>query len=150
MKRSFAISIIMLNMLLFSGCTGLKEGRTNILNDLVTDDYPRVSMELSEVTSGGATCVLINNSEMDLIYGEDYYIQDYRDGEWYYLDMADDICVDLIGHILLAGSERSIQHNWAIKYGKLDPGKYRVIKNFYEEHYPANTYYVSCEFDICE
>ncbi len=137
-------------MLLFTGCTRLNEGQINILNDLVTDDYPHVSMELSDVTSEGATCVLINNSEIDLIYGEDYYIQDYRDGEWYYHDMADNICVDLIGYRLLARSKKTIRHDWKGKYGEIHPGKYRVIKNFYEEHDPANTYYVSCEFEIRE
>ena len=127
MRRRCTIPIVLLNILiLLGGCTRLKQGQTNNLNDLVVDDYLGANMELTGVTPESTTCVLINNSEMDLYYGDDYYIQVYREGEWYYLDMADGIIVDLIAHTLLAGSEKSIKHDWTIKYGE----PLRVLHSF--------------------
>ena len=143
---------------LLCGCARLKSRETNITNDLVVDDYPYVSMSLTEITPISATCVLKNDSDTDLLYGESYIVQEYIDGEWYYRKSASTdeyghvITIPDIGYGLNSNSVSTIEHNWEVIYGELPPGKYRIIKDFFEHHTdkPFLEYYVSCEFEIKE
>lgn len=158
MKRKYTVSaILILIIALMCGCAQQKKGQTNIPNDLIVDDYPDVSMSLTEITPVSASCILKNNSDTDLLYGEGYIIQECRDGEWYYRESASTdeyghvITIPSIGHDLESGSVSTIEHFWKVIYGELPSGKYRIIKDFFEHR--ANTfheYYVSCEFEIKE
>ncbi len=159
MRREYVILFVTLFALfMLGGCTSLKKGQTNNLNDLVVNDYPGLSMELADITPIGATCNLKNSSNADFIYGTRYRIQEYREEEWYYREATE---TDKQGHVITwtdesydlpAYSERAIDHNWAVIYGKLPPGKYRIIKEIIQtfEDKPFVTQYVSCEFEIAE
>lgn len=159
MKKILLTTIVIMAVYLLCGCARLKKGQANIANNLVVDEYPGVSMSLTEVTPISATCILKNDSNTDLIYGESYIIQECRDdGEWYYRESASTdeyghiISIPAIGYDLVSKTENTIEHNWNVIYGELLPGKYRIIKDFHEDNADKSVYeyYVSCEFEIKE
>jgi len=158
MSRKYIIAIISMILLLLSGCTRLKQGQTNILNDLVVDDYPGVRMELTEITSNGTSYVMKNNTDTGMSFGDWFELQEYREGQWYCRELMptderhDWVTLD-IEIFLPQHSEKDGRLSW-ICYGELQPGKYRIIKDFWErkngESDLSHTYYVSCEFEIAE
>ena len=102
------------------------------------DDYGKkelsingVSMSLKDETLAsytGATFILKNDNNIDMIYGDSYTIEVEKDGKWEKFDVEGDF--NDIAYNLKAKSSKEITINWENIYGKLELGKYRLIKKF--------------------
>ena len=100
------------------------------------DDYGKkelsingVSMSLKDETLAsytGATFILKNDNNIDMIYGDSYTIEVEKDGKWEKFDVEGDF--NDIAYNLKAKSSKEITINWENIYGKLELGKYRLIK----------------------
>lgn len=120
------------------------------------DDYGKkelsingVSMSLKDETLAsytGATFILKNDNNIDMIYGDSYTIEVEKDGKWEKFDVEGDF--NDIAYNLKAKSSKEITINWENIYGKLEPGKYRLIKNISYEKEKDNyvDFSVNAEF----
>lgn len=120
------------------------------------DDYGKkelsingVSMSLKDETLAsytGATFILKNDNNIDMIYGDSYTIEVEKDGKWEKFDVEGDF--NDIAYNLKAKSSKEITINWENIYGKLELGKYRLIKKISYEKEKDNyeTFYVNAEF----
>ena len=108
-----------------------------------------VSMSLKDETLAsytGATFILKNDNDIDMIYGDSYTIEVEKEGKWEKIDVKVDF--NSIAYILKAKSSKEITINWENIYGKLEPGKYRLIKNISYEKEKDNyvDFSVNAEF----
>lgn len=120
------------------------------------DDYGKkelsingVSMSLKDETLAsytGATFILKNDNNIDMIYGDSYTIEVEKDGKWEKFDVEG--YFNDIAYNLKAKSSKEITINWENIYGKLELGKYRLIKKISYEKEKDNyeTFYVNAEF----
>ena len=86
-----------------------------------------VVIELTDITSTGLSVSLINNTNKQFIYGEEFALYRYVSGDWEKVDyIIDDWGFILIGYTLnpyAISDIRSIDWEWL--YGTLDKGIYR-------------------------
>lgn len=94
----------------------------------------------------GATFILKNDNDIDMIYGDSYTIEVEKEGKWEKIDVKVDF--NSIAYILKAKSSKEITINWENAYGKLEFGKYRLTKKFSYEKEKDNyvDFYVNAEF----
>ena len=96
----------------------------------------------------GATLVLKNDSDVDVIYGNPYEIEIKKDGKWYKIQVMIDFT--LPAYYLKSKETKEIELNWENGYGKLSKGNYRIIKSIdiEKENEIFETFYISAEFTI--
>lgn len=94
----------------------------------------------------GATFILKNDNNIDMIYGDSYTIEVEKDGKWEKIDVNVDF--NGIAYNLKAKNSKEITINWENTYGKLEFGKYRLIKKISYEKEKDNyeTFSVNAEF----
>lgn len=115
-------------------------------------EYPiaGVSMSIKDgtLTGTGATFILTNDSDIDVIYGNPYSIQIKEDGKWQEIDV--DLSFTLPAYTLKAKTSEEITINWEYSYGKLKNGEYRIIKAFSYEKIKDNyvDFSLKVEFNI--
>ena len=154
-------------LLILSGCgkseddNGFKSHQTDIKNNIKLNDYEGVSLTARDISPTGGTFRMRNDSDKELIYGDDYDIQEYRDGGWYKLEKNSktpdgaDIVINDIGYSISPGEEQDWNYSWIYTYEALPVGKYRIIKDFFEDPKPEDPrplpeYYVAAEFEISD
>ncbi len=174
LKKSAAISILLIIsimaaavMLIMPGCgkndddKGFKEHQTDIKSNVKLDEFEDVSLTARDISPTGGTFRWRNDSGKELAYGDDYKIEEYRDGDWYKLEMNTKtpdgavITTLSIEFKISLGEEQDENHTWIYTYEALPAGKYRMIKEFYENPKPEDTrplpkYYVAAEFEISD
>ncbi len=167
MKGKRFVIVLVLIALSLCGCNRLKKGQTYNLNDWWVNRYgDSLSISVKEVSSSEGIFVIKNNTDRVMMYGNDFYIQEYRDDKWYFRDyMPDDsdpyhaYTVTAEGYLVMPGEEAEIECNWVKMhmYDPLPPGKYRLVKYFFDEgtpdtywedNFPTPEYYIACEFEI--
>lgn len=109
-----------------------------------------VTMTIKEknLTNKGATLVLTNNSDKNLLYGNPYKIEIKKDGEWHKINV--ELYFNMPAFQLSAKESKEIVLDWENGYGKLAKGTYRIIKEIdyeYEEG-KYETFNVAAEFTI--
>ena len=90
-----------------------------------------VTMEVTECSDTSVTVRIVNNTNKDIQCGEDFCLemQDEETGEWRGADtVIDDAAFDAIAYMIQKDSpyEAVIDFEWL--YGKLEPGRYRIVK----------------------
>lgn len=146
MKKN--IIIIILFGFIILGLVVFKLGLGHISNNKL------VSLEIKEetLTNTGATFVMKNNTKDLYSYGTSYYIEIESDAKWNKLEPINNVDFHLIGYNLKGSSEVEIKVDWEYHYGKLKPGKYRLVKDvFKNSDIPigeSQIKYISAEFVI--
>lgn len=92
-----------------------------------------LSLEVTECTGTGATLVFRQsggNPTGELIFGDDYCIQRYENGEWADVPVAikGNYGFHAVAYIIAPGEDREFQIDWEWLYGELGSGKYRIRK----------------------
>ena len=109
-----------------------------------------VSLVIKEntLTRTGVTLIMKNDSDNEVIYGEPYELEIRKDGEWHKIMV--EISFNDPAYILRSLEFNEIKINWENEYGKLVPGEYRVIKNYWFENNSDSLeeFDVSAEFVI--
>ena len=112
-----------------------------------------VSMTVKDATDSKLTVIYNNQLRKEFIFGEWMQIEQYdvKKGEWIPLDeICEYAAFNEIGYILQAAkeTEQEVKFDWL--YGKLKPGKYRIIKEVIDSGEPGDfdKYWLIAEFTI--
>lgn len=113
------------------------------------DDLDGVSMIIKEgtLTSVGAIVIIKDNSDRDNIYGDSYTIEKMEDSRWVKLESKHDMVFNSIGYTVGEDNIIEFDINWEYYYGKLESGKYRIIKDTSESGEGVR-HYITVEFVI--
>lgn len=100
------------------------------------------------LTNKGATFILKNDSDIDIIYGNPYSIEVKKDNKWKKIDV--ELSFTLPAYTLKAKTSEEITINWEYGYGELEKGEYRFIKGFSYEKLKDNyvDFSLNVEFNI--
>lgn len=144
------------------GCSNEKEEQTSALNNReyvptsheTVNNLDGVTMRVKEGTmsSTGLTVVFENKTDKEIIYGDPYTVEKNMDGKWFEVpDILDGNYgfVD-IGYGLGPSSTNEWEVDWEWLYGKLDKGKYRLVKyvSDFRQSGDYDQYYLAVEFEI--
>lgn len=158
MKRLLMLTLL----LLLAACSPV--------NQLKTLDHPSPMQDLHASSSGLSLelveneftetpavveTMITNDSESDYEYGQYYYIEVNKDGDWYTLVHSDSVFLDNpeltdFGLLLEAGAD--IRQNFALEGLKVElpPGHYRLVKTFLSREQPFYEVSLAVPFDITE
>lgn len=151
-KTIIAILICGVMVLGITGCGSSK-------NDVNSDDKSNIeavknniSLSLKEGTlkNAGATFILKNNSDVNIIYGNPYWIEKETDGKWSKVKTIEDMNFTLPAFGLQPKETKEFKIDFEYGYGKLSPGKYRLVKDIdieYEDD-TRESFNVTAEFTI--
>ncbi len=108
------------------------------------NEYIVIQFADDTLTTKGAQLTLYNNSEKDISFGSEYFIQIYRNNSWYDIEIGD---VDWTGELVTVESNReyTVEFDWNSIYGELPSGRYRIVKEYKQANQP---YFSFCEFEI--
>lgn len=125
------------------------------------DELEGITMQISSVTAEGATIVCTNSTDKEIVFGDDYELQSWKDGErengvwkpgeWHQVKYTiDDAAFDAIGYSLLPDMSLDWDVNWTYFHGILPAGHYRITKSALDicETGDAIKYNLAAEFDV--
>lgn len=90
-----------------------------------------VTMEVTECSDTSVTVRIVNVTDKDIQCGEDFCLetQDEETGEWRELDeVIDNAAFNAIAYMIQKDSPYETVINFEWLYGRLDPGRYRIVK----------------------
>lgn len=92
-----------------------------------------VSLRVKErsLTETKATLIIENNTNRDYIYGDPFIIEKEMNGKWSELSPINELSFNLPAFSLNAKQAIEIEIDWEYGYGKLNPGKYRIVKDIF-------------------
>lgn len=133
MKKIFLSFIFLGGILFFSACqereTKLPASPYDTVNEL-----PGLSSFIAESSTGagGMTVIYDNQSTREFTYGEAFVIEQQVGDQWYQLPYLDEEGVAFIeiAYSLPPKTQREWRVSWGNIYDNLDPGSYRLIKEF--------------------
>ena len=138
MKKIIVLIISLIFIL--TGCSSdLKKSNVEVKNNDI-----EFYIKEDTLTRSGVTLILKNNSDKTLYFGEPYEIEVYKDGSWRKMEV--EMYFNMPLYELKPGEEKELDFNWEHGYGRLNRGKYRIIKDVYFEK--ENEFYIGCEFTI--
>lgn len=116
---------------------------------LKIDDLEGVSMAIKEgtLTKSGATVVITDISFRQNVYGNCYYLEKEENGIWVELVPKKDLVFNSMGYFVGEDHILELEVNWEYVYGKLDSGKYRIVKGT-SEPAEGTEHYITAEFVI--
>lgn len=125
--------------------TGDKAGETTDLNGAI--------MEYISSTSDALTVRMENRTDSTWQSGNmrDYHLEAEIDGEWYEVEQIGEFANTMELMIFAPGDEMTHTFSFSAKYGRLSPGKYRVVKSFWAnatDTVEAHEFHLVCEFTV--
>lgn len=118
-------------------------------SDVVVDNTKvTLSIKKNSLTKTGVTLVLKNTTEKDIEYGNPYEIEILKDNKWHKINIQIDF--NLQAYVLKPNESKELIINWKETYGKLQSGKYRIIKSISVEqkNNTFDSFNISQEFEI--
>lgn len=128
------------------------KNKENIINkcSIKIDDLDGVSMAIKDgsLTRVGATIIITDTSKRENIYGDYYRIDKWINGEWEELDtIIDNYAFNMIGYTVNSDNILELVVDWEWLYGKLEDGKYRIVKDT-SEIGEGTKHYITAGFTI--
>ena len=160
MKKTLIIFAALLVILAsFSGCDAVKSfisGKTASLGDKASDATPTLEgaiMKYEANTSDSLTVTIKNGTESTWQSAnmKDYRLEAERNGEWYAVEQKGEFANTMELMIFAPGDTLTHTFNFSDRYGKLAPGKYRVVKTYWANataNINAHEFYLACEFTV--
>ena len=94
-------------------------------NESVVLEGVSMSVKKDSVTANGAVFTLLNKADKDYQYGQQYFMQNYKDGKWYDVPyIIESFGFDDIAYGLEKDSKNEFTIDWSWLYGSLEPGEY--------------------------
>lgn len=117
------------------------------------DELDGITMQVSSVTAEGATIVCTNSTDKEIVFGDDYELQLWKEGEreWHQVKYTiDDAAFDAIGYSLLPDMSLDWDVNWTYFHGTLPAGHYRITKSALVDCGTGDVikYNLAAEFDV--
>lgn len=126
--------IIVLVILFTLGCS--KE-----MKEEYKDESIKVNIVDGTLNENGLTLDVINNSENDILLKPGFDVEKNNDGKFEKLS-KNKKCSSGIGYGIEKNNSMNVKVNWTCEYGKLDSGKYHLIK------YLENDEYLVIDFEL--
>jgi hypothetical protein len=131
-------------------------GCGNSDQELVKSNYKElngpegVTLTIKEDTlsNSGATLVFQNDSDTEYIFGSAFEIEKMESDVWYKQPTITEACFNQLGYGLSPRGTAEIETDWEWLYGKLDKGKYRIIKTIGEKGNRVSDFDLSVFFTI--
>ena len=117
----------------------------------VVNSYDGVSMTISadSVTPTGVIADITNENEDTAVFGTKYRIDVYEDGDWYTIDYLPSVISVVWNDVAYEVSGTfKLPVNWEEYFGALEPGEYRLVKDFFFEKDSGTDYQASAEFTV--
>lgn len=118
----------------------MKENKNSVTNtEEEIRDKKKVSLKVSSVTKNGAVITITDENEDKYDWYPKFTLQEKVDGKWVDMEIKNPENMIFTNTVLPRKSDVTTQSIvWMDKYGSLDEGKYRVVKesdgtNFYAE-----------------
>ena len=93
------------------------------------DVIEEVTMEAAYVSPKGIHLVFTNHTNEEYMFGDDYELQVWQDGEWRKVDyLIDNAAFNDIGYMLAGNSSVGWGVKWTYFHGILPDGQYRITK----------------------
>ncbi len=97
------------------------------------------------ITSSHASFTITNNSKESYYYGEPYMIEREENGDWLIVNPIEELFFLTIAYDLNPNDSIDLDINWENGYGKLDKGKYRIVKDIVNDNSRESIF---AEFEI--
>lgn len=137
----------------------------NVINDYVKKNggtceiiYERdlsdiVNIEIKDLTSTSMKIIIHDNNSNLIIYGEEFYIEKYVNGNWENVKTTTENYVfNSMAYHVDENGLLEMKQNWTHIYGELPKGIYRIVKNvFFASDTPIDeedNFYIWQEFEI--
>lgn len=160
MKRYvYVLFYMVIILLLSSGCGNSSNRDSAEITDWepttyeTVNDFDGVVMTVKEgtISPRGLTVIFTNDSDKQVVYGEDFLLEKEAKGNWYQVPFnIDDYGFNDIGYELAPSETDELIIDWDWLYESLDIGDYRVIKEVldFREAGDYDRYNLSAEFTI--
>ena len=116
MKRYlYLIFIMVLSLIFISGCAETTDWEPTEYENVNNIDDVSMTVKEGTVSPTGLTVVLENNSDVELIYSEDFLLEKNINGKWYEVPViVESYGFDDIGYILASGEigEWNVEWSW--------------------------------------
>lgn len=126
--------IIVLVIIFTLGCS--KE-----MKEEYKDESIKVNIVDGTLNENGLTLDVINNSENDILLKPGFDVEKNNDGKFEKIS-KNKKCSSGIGYGIEKNNSMNVKVNWTCEYGKLDSGKYHLIK------YLENDEYLVFDFEL--
>lgn len=159
-KTLMIIAALLLISVSFSGCdaiAGLFDKKTDPALGEKSDSnkisYENAEMKYVSSTSNSLTVEIVNNTVSTWQSGnmKDYSLEAEKDGEWYSVKQIGEFANTMELIIFAPGEKMTHTFKFDSRYGKLTPGKYRVVKSWWAnatETTAAGEFHLVCEFTV--
>lgn len=113
-----------------------------------------VTMTVTNITSEGADLEILNQTEKEITFGDDYELQAWQDGNWYRVDyIIDNWAFNMIGYETgpegAKDSPLRLNVTWTYFHGILPAGRYRITKTAIAQENDASVkYLLAAEFEV--
>lgn len=105
------------------------------------DESIKVNIIDGTLNENGLTLDVINNSENDILLKPGFDVEKNNDGKFERIS-KNKKCSSGIGYGIEKNNSMNVKVNWTCEYGKLDSGKYHLIK------YLENDEYLVIDFEL--
>lgn len=116
------------------------------LNNLVD-----VSIKEGTLTKESVTIIISEKEDYDITYGESFVLKKYNSKTYSFDDMKEsnnNCAFNMIGYTVTPNKPLELNQNWSCMYGKLDKGRYQLVKDAIFSTYNPYTPFISVEFEI--
>ena len=158
-KTLLSLAALLLIIASFTGCDAVKglifgekaslgekvEGSTTTLEGAIMK-YVSDTNDTLTVTIENGTESTWQSSNM-----KDYRLEAEVDGEWHTVEQKGEFANTMELMIFAPGEVMTHTFRFADRYGKLAPGKYRVVKSYWAnatENMEAHEFHLTCEFTV--
>ena len=160
MRKNILIAAVLLIALSLSGCDMINNALPNknaTVGDKVTENdnvaKNEGAMTVIEATATSLKVKMVNGTDSTWQSGNmrDYRLETERDGEWYEVKQIGELANTMELMLFAPNQELTHTFEFADRYGRLAPGKYRVVKSFWAnatETAEAHELIVTCEFTV--
>ena len=98
------------------------------------------------LTDTSVVVVIEDLNEEKYTFGEEFYIEKKETDRWKKLEIInDDYGFNEMGYLVGDDNKLEMNQDWSNIYGKLIPGKYRLVKSVYKD---SQIMYFSVEFSL--
>lgn len=116
------------------------------------NNFDGVSMQVVKNTAASATVEILNTTDLQVMYGEDYTleVQDKETGDWNCVPYTTECGYNDIAYHAAKDTAVKWEVDWSSCYGKLEPGNYRIVKKLmdFRKSGDYTEYILSAQFTI--
>ena len=128
-------------------------GTCNMIHDRDLNDLVNMYIKEDTLTSTSATIVIEDINPNKIIYGEEFFIEKYENGNWDSVyTTGENYAFNLMAYYVDEDGHLEMKQDWTHIYGALPKGTYRLVKNVsFQENLPYNgddKFYIWTEFEI--